>query len=646
VTPSDDLRQAEESLRLSEERFRQLVEGVEDYAICTLDEQGHVTTWNEGHRRITGYEAEEILGQQFRVFYTEEDVARRHPEEQLRTATTRGSVEEEGIRVRKDGSRFWASVLITALQDEGGNLRGFAKVTRDITERREAEDQIHFQAQLLQHIETAIIATDLQGSITHWNDYAGRLHGWTREEVLGRNIAELNIGPEETGVTEEILEQLQTGQSWAGEITLRRKDGSAFLCNGTISLIHDARRQVVGVVGIYKDITERKREENNLHQNVSRLLALREAGQVLSSTLESEEIVTRLLKIMQNVSDLTTAVINVHDEAGHLHIWRSVGLERLWQRARFVPEAETARLAAMESEERRLFRLRHPDFGRESLVGLCLPLKVKDRVIGVLEAYGLEMLAQNDTAEILDSLASQAASALENARLYEQLEERERKLQDLVEKLLRAQEEERRHVAYEVHDGLAQVAVASHQHLQAFASRYTPSEERGQRDLQRILKLVRGTVSDSRQIIANLRPTTLDDLGLAATISLEVERLREEGYQVHYEEELGYGRLPNVVEITIFRVIQESLTNMRKYAQTQQVHILLQRRKDHVYLKVQDFGRGFDPTAVSTGSGPAQNVGLAGMRERVSIVSGKLEIYSPPGVGTSVVATIPLMEAS
>ena len=130
-------------------------------------------------------------------------------------------------------------------------------------------------------------------------------------------------------------------------------------------------------------------------------------------------------------------------------------------------------------------------------------------------------------------------------------------------------------MAYEVHDGLAQVASAAHQHLQAFARRYSPDAERGQRDLERIVRLVRGTVSDARRIIANLRPTTLDDLGLAATISLEVERLGEEGYQVDYVEDLGNERLPNAVEIALFRVAQESLTNVRRHARTRWVSIEL-----------------------------------------------------------------------
>jgi PAS domain S-box-containing protein len=138
-------RRAERALKAksqSEVRFRLLVEGVKDYAIFMLDPEGYVMTWNEGAQRIKGYEAQEIIGEHFSVFYTDEDVEREHPEEELRIAAAHGSYEEEGVRVRKDGSTFWASVLITALRDEEGGLCGFAKVTRDITERKEAESAL------------------------------------------------------------------------------------------------------------------------------------------------------------------------------------------------------------------------------------------------------------------------------------------------------------------------------------------------------------------------------------------------------------------------------------------------------------------------------------------------------------------------
>jgi signal transduction histidine kinase len=256
-------------------------------------------------------------------------------------------------------------------------------------------------------------------------------------------------------------------------------------------------------------------------------------------------------------------------------------------------------------------------------------------------------LAQDDMMEIIISLTAQAASALENARLYEELGERERALHNLVEKLLGAQEEERRRVAYEVHDGLAQVAVAAHQNLQAFARRHVPEKEQGRRELDLILKQVRATVSDARRVIANLRPTALDDLGLAAAVSLEVEGLSKEGYHVDYDERLGDERLPSEMEIALFRVTQEALTNLRKHARTKWVSVELGRRDREVYLEVSDGGRGFDLAALDTlGGGPGERVGLAGMRERVSMLGGELVVKSRPDAGTSIAATIPLTRTS
>jgi signal transduction histidine kinase len=407
-----------------------------------------------------------------------------------------------------------------------------------------------------------------------------------------------------------------------------------------VSLVPYGGQEAMCIVA--HDVTRRNRSEEDLRRSLSTLLALREAGQVLGSTLRSEEVVSRLLKIMRGVAGLTAAVISRTREDGELRIWRSEGVEDLWPRIRFSPQAEGARLEVLEDQQRRLLRLRSSECSDNNGLVLYLPLKIKDRVAGILEAYGSESLAQDDTIEVLSSLSSQAASALENAQLYEELAERERMLQDLIGKLLGAQEEERRRVAYEVHDGLAQVAAAAHQHLQAFARRYPPEAERGRNDLQRILKLVRGTVSDARRIIANLRPTTLDDLGLVATLSLEVERLREEGYGVDYEETAGEDRLPETVEIALYRIAQEALTNMRKHARARRVRIELLREEEEVRLVVSDDGRGFDPAAPPLESGPGERVGLVGMQERIGALGGTLRVDSRPGSGTSVVANVPL----
>ena len=266
----------------------------------------------------------------------------------------------------------------------------------------------------------------------------------------------------------------------------------------------------------------------------------------------------------------------------------------------------------------------------------------RDAFAAALEEGGVDLILAD-----YDIVSSLTASALENAWLYKELDDRERALQNLAKSLLVAQEVERRRVAYEVHDGLAQVAVAAHQNLQAFARRYAPETEQGRRELDRILGQVRTTVSDARRVIANLRPTALDDLGLAAAISLEVERLNEEGYQVDFEEHLGDESLPREIEIALFRVAQEALTNIRKHAGTKWLKIELRRRDAEVYLGVRDCGRGFDPAALETlGSRPGERVGIAGMRERVGMLGGEIEIKSRPEVGTSIAATIPLMRTA
>ena len=224
-----------------------------------------------------------------------------------------------------------------------------------------------------------------------------------------------------------------------------------------------------------------------------------------------------------------------------------------------------------------------------------------------------------------------------------QLIERERRLKDLVGKLVAAQEEERRRVAYEVHDGPTQVAVACHQHLQAFAHNHPPDSKAGEEKLDRALELARLTVKETRHVIENLRPSALDDFGLAAALRLQVEELGKEGWEIDYEDALGGVRLRPEIETALYRVAQEALTNIRKHAHTTRARVELASPKGKVRLEVGDVGRGFDPLAPpGEGSGTGERVGLHSMRERVALLGGEIEITSEPGVGTCVVAEVPL----
>jgi signal transduction histidine kinase len=234
------------------------------------------------------------------------------------------------------------------------------------------------------------------------------------------------------------------------------------------------------------------------------------------------------------------------------------------------------------------------------------------------------------------------ASRLEALSNQEKLAERERELHDLVGRLIVAQEEERRRVAYEVHDGLTQMAAAAYRRLALLAEHRPPESAQDREELEDAVALVRRTVGEARRVIANLRPTTLDDFGLATAVRMQAEELRAEGYKTTYEETLGEARLPATLETAFFRVAQEALTNMRKHAETGRVRVAIGRRDGSVRLEVTDWGRGFTPAEIEQDAGPGERVGLSSMRERIALLGGSLEVRSEPGNGTSVVAEVPL----
>jgi PAS domain S-box-containing protein len=396
------------------------------------------------------------------------------------------------------------------------------------------------------------------------------------------------------------------------------------------------------LVAVVRDITARKQVEERLKSSLGVLVAVHEAGRVLNSTLNPEEIGERLLNIMRRVSSLEAAAIRLRDKHGQLSLVHAQGAESLWRMVSVTPEAQAARRKALETRDHQPFHLGQLREGDAPLVGLCLTLVVRDRSIGVLEIYGPEALAEKTTVESLESLSRQAASALENAQLYQELAERERRLADLVGKLIGAQEEERRRVAYEVHDGLAQVAIAAHQHLQAFAKDYPPECAIAQTKLHQTLKLARQTVREARSVIADLRPTGLGDFGLAAALRSKVEALQADGWQIGYDNALGDERLPDEIETALYRLTQEALANVRKHAQTTRVHIRLARRAESAYLEVRDWGRGYDQNVEPNGSGRGEQVGIAGMRERIALLGGDFEVRSRLGFGTRIVAEVPL----
>jgi PAS domain S-box-containing protein len=258
------------------EPFRLLVESVTDYAIFMLDAHGHVQTWNPGAARIKQYQAEEIIGQHFSVFYPPEDVSAGKCDFELAAAARTGRFEEEGWRVRKDGSRFWAHVVITAIRSAEGNVRGFAKVTRDLTERRQTEEQLRQSEQrlrlLLESIQDhAIFMLDPAGLVTTWNSGAERVTRYQANEIIGKHFSTFYAAEAvQARHPQHELEVAAATGRYEEEGWRIRKDGSAFWANVVISAIRDQQQQLLGFAKITRDLTERR---NTAREQTARLAA-------------------------------------------------------------------------------------------------------------------------------------------------------------------------------------------------------------------------------------------------------------------------------------------------------------------------------------------------------------------------------------
>ena len=254
VTPTDGL-------------FRALVEAVNDYAIFMLDPKGRVMTWNPGARRLKGYAADEIIGEHFSRFYPREAVDRGWPDYELKVAGAEGRFEDEGWRVRKDGTTFWANVLITRVLDAQGELQGYCKVTRDLTERRQQEETLRESEQrfrlLVESVaDYAIFMIDPGGHVQSWNAGAARIKGYAAEEIIGRHFS-IFYPPELVAADwpgHELREARRHGR-YEEEAWRMRKDGSRFWASVLITPVYDADGTLRGYAKVTRDLTQRKQIE-------------------------------------------------------------------------------------------------------------------------------------------------------------------------------------------------------------------------------------------------------------------------------------------------------------------------------------------------------------------------------------------------
>jgi PAS domain S-box-containing protein len=287
----EELARRNVELRKSEERYHQMIDEVEDYAIILLDPEGMILHWNKGAERIKGYKPNEAIGKRFTIFYTEEDNKNGLPDSLLNEARSKGRVSGEGWRLRKDGKKFWATVVITALHNDQGAVIGFSKVTRDLTKKKLAEDELNASAKLLelrtlelqaseeryhQMIDEvqdyAIILLDKDGRIQNWNRGAEKIKGYSLQEIIGKSFTIFYEKEDRVrGLPQQLLQEAVTTGRATHEGWRVRKDGTKFWGSVVITSLHDKNSKLIGFSKVTRDLTEKKLAEETLKQYTQKL---------------------------------------------------------------------------------------------------------------------------------------------------------------------------------------------------------------------------------------------------------------------------------------------------------------------------------------------------------------------------------------
>lgn len=321
--------------------YRRLVESTPDYAIFALDASGNVMSWTHGAQRIKGYEAGEIIGRHFSRFYLPEDVAAGKPSRELEVAAREGRLEDEGWRVRKDGSRFWANVIISAIRDDQGSVTGFAEVTRDLTERRSAEEALRqsderFRLLVESVKDYAILTLDPEGLVTSWNEGAQRITGYTANEMLGRSFTTFYLAEAiADGFPQHELKVATQEGRFEDENWRVRKDGTRFWANVVITALRNPDGRLLGFAKVTRDLTARREVEQQ-----ARRLAAQEAARA--------EVALRSEELAQLNEQLRAALSRADAERSAAERASAAATEAYRERARLY-EAERAARAEAEA---------------------------------------------------------------------------------------------------------------------------------------------------------------------------------------------------------------------------------------------------------------------------------------------------------
>lgn len=643
-------KKTENALRESEQRYRLLINSLKDYAVFSLDNEGYITGWNIGAERIIGYRAHEIIGTHFSILYPKEAIDNDIPAKLIELAREKGEWRDEDWRVRKDGSRFWAEVYIVAVRDDSGQIRGFSRVMRDLTESKQTESRIRYLADLIESMSDAIISIDNDHTIRSWNKGAENLYGWKPEEVIGKKLAAVLETAYINETAEGVIASFREQGKWQGEVIQKHRDGSAIDILSAVSITHDSSGNPIGMVGINRDISERKRTEKSLQLYNQRLTTLRHIDSDIIRAQSPDAITESVLRDIPLLIPCDTASVTLFEEADATVYKASALTGARFQTQKHSPLSDHPHQEVLRSgsiiiitdlqQEQGVIS----EFSRQALQDgarsmLSAPLSTQDKLIGHLTLCSRTPDAFNEEhAQIAREIANQLAIAFNNTHLLQTIQTKNQQLKNLSARLVEAQEIERGNIARELHDEVGQTLTA----LSLMLDMQRRQQDNGVRvpDLNEAQTLVNDLTKRIRELSLDLRPSMLDDLGLIPTLVWYLGRYQQQtGIAVDFKYNDVMRRFSSLIETTVYRIIQEALTNVARHAHVKHASVRMWTTETHIHAQIEDPGIGFDLDSTQTLN---QTGGLLGLRERAAIAGGVCEIESSIGAGTIITAHIPL----
>ena len=592
----------EEKIHKSEEQYRDLIENISDI-ICTHDLDGRLLSANKA--------AEELMGHKF------------NPEENLNIKD-----------ILAPGKKHMFDEYITQLKTEGhaqglmevqtfkGNMhiceynnslkttdgesivRGYV---RDITETKKAVDKIRFDAELLNTVGQSVIATDSNGVVIYWNNAAEKIYGWSSAETMGKCIINLIPAQQSIEMAEEIMKELMRGNSWTGEFLVNRKDGTVFPAHVTNSPIFDNQGKIIGIIGVSMDISERKKSTEKLRESNERYEFVNKATQ---DTIWEWDYATREGKWGEGI-------INIfgykEDKIKYNESWLDEYVHP-YDKEEVTRRIQTSIESGIEIWQDE-FRFRCADGSYKN---------VFDRGFILFDEEGNPYRMYGAMSDIT-----------EQKQLERELAEylvRQQKI--ITETTIQAQEVERNQLGRELHDNINQILATVKMYLGLIVSGKDNSKEL----VEKSYEYVNHAMEEIRQLSHSLVAPSLGDIGLEESLEEMVENSNLfSKMKIHLSVNKNYkkeGTNKNK-ELMIYRIVQEQLHNITKYAKAEEVLITLKSEGKNLFLSVADNGVGFDTTQKNKG------IGLKNMCNRVEFYAGQMHIISSPGKGCKLQVQIP-----